>query len=127
VVNSEGNLLGIVTTTDIMHAALGVHLEAQAHGSAPRSGPEPQLMKLSAQEIDQALAAAQAAMVGEADVVHRALVYMHARVTLLEQMRRIASRFMQAGQDQQLHSALCKALAAIGMADERGYVEVVTR
>jgi CBS domain-containing protein len=127
VVNSQDNLLGIITTTDVMHAVLGGHEEVQVQESAVVSAIEPERIRLSAQELDGAMAVARASTVGEAELVHRALVYLHARVALLEQLRRIASRFVQAGQDQQLHSALCKTLAEIGFADERGYMEVVKR
>jgi CBS domain-containing protein len=127
VVNSQDNLLGIITTTDIMHAVLGGHEPVEIHGLPAGPGVEPQRIRLSAQELDQAMAAARASTAGEAELVYRALAYLHARVGLLEQMRRIASRYLQAGQDQQLHAALCKALDAVGLAEERGYMEVVER
>jgi hypothetical protein len=127
VVNPQDNLLGIITTTDIMHAALAGHEEVQGQRYAASSGVEPQRIHLSAQDLNRALAAVPNSTDDEAALVHRALVYLHARVSLLEQMRGIASRFVQAGQDQQLHSALCKALEAIGVAEERGYLEAVNR
>ena len=43
---------------------------------------------------------------------------MRARVVLLEEARHIASRFMQAGQDQSLHAALRKALDAVNRSEE---------
>ena len=127
VVDSQDGLLGIITTTDIMNAVLGSHEEGHVQGSIARSGVEPQRIRLSGQELDQAMGAAQAATGAEAELVHRALVYRHLQVALLEQMRRVASRFVQAGQDQQLHSALCKALEAIDVAEERGYMEAIKR
>jgi hypothetical protein len=45
---------------------------------------------------------------------------MRARVVLLEEVRQIASRFMQAGQDERLHSALRKALDAVNRSEEQG-------
>jgi hypothetical protein len=53
------------------------------------------------------------------DFVCQALNYMRARVALLEHVRHVASRFIQAGQDQQLHSALRKALDAANRAEEQ--------
>jgi predicted transcriptional regulator len=121
VVNTHDNLLGIITTTDIMQAVLAAHEEVHSQGLAAGSGLESQRINLSAQDLDRAVAAAQTATDDEAALVHRALVYLRARVSLLEQMRRIASRYVHAGQDQQLHSALCKALEAVALAEEHGY------
>ncbi len=123
VVNAKDHLLGIITTTDIMHAALGRHIDGPAQGS---SGAV-QRIKLSAEQLDRAMAAAQAATDRDPDFVQQALLYMHARVALLEKVRHIASRFMQAGQDEQLHSALRKALEAVSHAEEQGYMETVKR
>lgn len=124
VVNDQDNLLGILTTTDIMHAVLGGHADVAVSAPAAGSSVEAQLIRLSAHELEQAIAAAQSSTAGEAQLVCRALVYLRARVALLEQMRHVARRFVQAGQDEQLHSALCKALEAIDLAEGRGYLEV---
>jgi len=59
------------------------------------------------------------------DFVHQALCHVQARMALLERVRHIASRFMQAGQDHQLHSALRKALEAVSRAEQQGYMESV--
>jgi len=127
VVSPEDLLLGIITTTDIMHAVLGGHEASQNPGTAPESRGEPQRIRVSAQELAQAVAAAQAGTAGEGELARRALVYLHARAALLEQVRGIASRFVQAGQDQQLHSALCKALQEVSRAEQQGYLEVLER
>lgn len=129
VVDANDHLLGIITTTDIMHAALGGHIDGLVRSTSPTPGAEPERVRLSAERLDQAMAAAaaQAGTDRDPDFVHQALVYMHARVELLEQMRHIASRFMQAGQDQQLHSALTKALEAVDRAEQQGYMEAVKR
>lgn len=125
VVNAQDNLLGIITTTDIMQAVLAGHEEVQIPETSPGPGAEPQRIRLSAQELAQAMAAARAGTAEDVELVHRALFYLQARVALLEQMRSIASRFVQAGQDQQLHSALCKALEAVSLGEEQGYMKVV--
>jgi signal-transduction protein with cAMP-binding, CBS, and nucleotidyltransferase domain len=86
-------------------------------------------IRLSAQQLVQAMAAVvtQAGTDRDPEFVHRALLYLHARVALLEQIRHIASHFMEAGEDQQLHSALVKALEAISRAEQRGFTELVKR
>jgi hypothetical protein len=74
-----------------------------------------------------AAGADKAGTVRDPDLVHQALLCMHAQIMLLEQLRHIASRFMQAGQDQQLHSTLGKALEAVDHAEQQGYMESVKR
>jgi hypothetical protein len=66
-----------------------------------------------------AAAAAKASTDADTDFVYEALIYMRARVVLLEEVRQAASRFMQAGQDQRLRSALRKALNATDRSDEQ--------
>jgi CBS domain-containing protein len=130
VVDAHDHLLGIITTTDIMDGALGGHKgDTAPTSSGERTGMERPLLTLTAGQLDQALAAARANSGTDHDpsFVHQALCYMHARVALLEQLRHIASRFMQAGQDQQLHSALRKALEAVSQSEQRGYIEPAGR
>lgn len=127
VVNAQDHLLGIVTTTDIIHAALGGKNDRPPQGTSAPPGTEPQRMRLSAEQLGHAMAAAatHAGTDRDPDFVHQALAHMHAQVALLEQVRHVASRFVQAGQDQQLHSALRKALDALNRAEEQGYTESV--
>jgi len=129
VVDAQDHLVGIITTTDIMHAALGRHEVGSAPSGSAVSSSEPQRIRLSAEQFDHAMAtaAAQAGTDRDPDFVHQALAHMHSRVSLLERVRHIASRFMEAGQDEQLHSALRKALEAVNRAGEQGYMEMTKR
>jgi CBS domain-containing protein len=77
VVDAHDNLVGIVTTTDIMHAALGTQ-----PGDTPSS---------------DATAAAPASP---------SLERLHA----LEEVLRVAQRFVTAGQDEQLHALLVRTI-----------------
>ena len=89
VVNAKIQLLGIISTTDIIAVALMTNSAAPTRANSEASAVE-------------------------------ALTYMRARVMLLEEVRDIASRFMQAGQDPRLHSALRKALDAVSRFEEQG-------
>ena len=128
VVDAHDHLLGIITTTDIIGAALGGRKDdsAQASSVAPAE-PARHMLTLTAEQLERAMAAATA-LSGtdrDPDFVHQALCHVQARMALLERVRHIASRFMQAGQDHQLHSALRKALEAVSRAEQQGYMESV--
>jgi CBS domain-containing protein len=128
VVDAHDHLLGIITTTDIIGAALGGRKDdsAQASSVAPAE-PARHMLTLTAEQLERAMAAATA-LSGtdrDPDLVHQALCHVQARMALLERVRHIASRFMQAGQDHQLHSALRKALEAVSRAEQQGYMESV--
>ena len=122
VVNAKNHLLGIISTTDIIATALKTDSAAPTRGTSAASDAEPQHMRLSAEHLRQATAAAvaRAGTDADPDFVYEALIYMRARVKLLEEVRHIASRFMQAGQDHRLHSALRKALDAVNSSEEHG-------
>jgi CBS domain-containing protein len=122
VVNAKIQLLGIISTTDIIAVALMTNGAAPTRATSEASDSEPQHMRLSADHLRQATAAAvaKAGTDDDQDFVYEALTYMRARVMLLEEVRHIASRFMQAGQDQRLHSALRKALDAVSRSEEQG-------
>lgn len=128
VVDAHDHLLGIITTTDIIGAALGGRKDdsAQASSVAPAE-PARHMLTLTAEQLERAMAAATA-LSGkdrDPDFVHQALCHVHARMALLERVGHIASRFMQAGQDHQLHSAPRKALEAVSRAEQQGYMESV--
>ena len=120
VVNFQDQLVGIVTTTDIMHAALAAQGSPPALGMSAVTSDEARRIWLSQEQLDQALAAAaaQAGIDGDANFVNRGLIFLRARVAQLEQVRNIASRFLHAGQDQQLHSELQRAVEAVRRSDE---------
>jgi CBS domain-containing protein len=87
VVNDQDHLVGIVTTTDIMSALLGSASTPQ--GSPPdESREEPQY---------------------QAEIVD----HLRQRLKDLEEVLRLAERYVQAGQDEQLHSQLVRVIARI--------------
>jgi CBS domain-containing protein len=122
VVNAKNQLVGIISTTDIIAAALKTDGAGPTRGTSEPLDAEPQHMRPNAEHLREATAAAAAKAGTDADpdFVYEALTYMRARVVLLEEVRHIASRFMQAGQDQRLHSALRKALDAVNRSEEPG-------
>jgi CBS domain-containing protein len=122
VVNAKNQLLGIISTTDIIAAALKTNGAGPTRGTSEPPDAEPQHMRPNAEHLREATAAAAAKAGTDADpdFVYEALTYMRARVVMLEEVRHIASRFMHAGQDQSLHSALRKALDAVNRCEELG-------
>jgi CBS domain-containing protein len=122
VVNANNQLLGIISTTDIISAALMANGARPTPGTSGPSVTEPRHMRPNHEHLRQATAAAAAKAGTDADpdFVYESLNYMRARVLMLEEVRHIASRFMQAGQDQTLHSALRKALYAVNRSEELG-------
>jgi CBS domain-containing protein len=122
VVSAKNQLLGIISTTDIIAAALKTNGAGPARGTSEPPDAEPQHMRPNAEHLRKATAAAAAKAGTDADpdFVYEALIHMRARVVLLEEVRHIACRFMQAGQDQRLHSALRKALDAVNRSEELG-------
>ena len=123
VVDSQEQLLGIVTTTDIIYAALRPKPAVADSNSPAAVVPEPQLIALSAAELTQAhrAAAAIAGTAKDSDSVCKAVVFLSAKVALLDQVRLAAERYVNAGQDQQLHGTLIKALDVARRAEQRGY------
>jgi CBS-domain-containing membrane protein len=101
VVNAKNQLLGIISTTDIIAAALMTN----------EAGP--------AQAATSAPASAKAGTGAQPDVVDEELASLRERVVLLEEVRHIASRIVQAGQDFRLHSALRKALDAVNRSEQQ--------
>ncbi len=106
VVNERNQLLGMVTTTDIMHALL------HGIGLKPRSGLEDAIHKPGEFEMRRALEAAETATLegNDADGIAAAMLYLHRRNALLESLRQDIARYMLVGQDERLHTRLLKAL-----------------
>ncbi len=123
VVNARQHLVGIVTTTDIMNAALGGpkhEREAKPAAAAPTGSTEPStaadlpVPRLEPAELAAAVGAAQRSHVSGTDAqgIAAGLLYLHHRVGLLETVRHAAERFLNAGHDEQLHAVLLKAVQA---------------
>lgn len=111
VTDAGDNLIGIITTTDIMHAVLYPERRGDAHDGAevdPASVP----VRVSPTQMDQALRAAAQAASADSDEagISRALLHAHARLRVLENVLKCADRYLRAGQDEHLHAVLVKAI-----------------
>jgi CBS-domain-containing membrane protein len=112
VVDAEQQLLGIVTTTDLIAAALRAAPTPGAAGDAApaeRTADSPP----AGREILETVAAARAADAagGDPGPTARALLHFHQRATELEHVLEAADRYLSAGQSQQLHTALLRVIA----------------
>ena len=107
VTNSQQKLIGIVTTTDIMNAAL--HPEPRAAARTQRSAAD---ATIGSSQMQSALSLAAAACGGEDDKaqIARALLAACSRLKQLEALRRWADRYVHLRQDENLHDALLKAI-----------------
>lgn len=112
VVDEAEHLLGIITTTDVMHAALESHPTRRSAPGELRD--EPPEIEMSATEFEHALAAAKAAVAAGEDVelVALGLLYLHRRLALLEQVLQSADRYLKFGQDPARLASLRGAIAA---------------
>ncbi len=129
VVDPQDQLLGLITTTDIIYAALRpAHAVAERDPSAP-AADQPHLISLSAAQLELALRAAErvAGSAQDADAVCQALLYLRAKVAMLEHVRQAAERYLSAGQDEQLHMTLAKALSAASRGEQHGYQASIPR
>jgi predicted transcriptional regulator len=116
VINTHSHLVGIVTTTDIMHAALGspCRHEAAAADATTGQAAEPLVPRFAPADLSAAVSAARCDYVAGADPqgIAAALLFLHHRVALLEPLRQAAERYLAAGQDEHLHAVLLKAVEA---------------
>jgi len=114
VVDAQEHLLGIITTTDIMHAALQPPPAAAPPGGA-RTGADEAVrdIRVSGAEFDQAIAAAKSAVGSGQDPQGLALVllYLQQRLGALERVLQSADRYFSCGQDRSLHAALLQSIA----------------
>jgi CBS domain-containing protein len=112
VVDDQERLIGILTTTDIMHAALEPHPPALASEGEPR--PTRTELQLSATEFERALAAAKAAVAAgeDTDGTAAALLHLQRRLGVLERVLQSADRYLKLGQDPTQQAALRGAIAA---------------
>jgi CBS domain-containing membrane protein len=121
VVNEEELLLGIITTTDIMAAALEPRSPAHSATLETKSRM-PLKPQMSASEFEKALAAAKAAIAAgkDADGVAMGLLYLHQRLVALEHVLQSADRYLKLGQDPTQQATLRAAVAAAKRAQSTG-------
>jgi len=124
VVDSNGHLVGIVTTTDIIGSMFGA---APAHTDA-RSEAKATGARITREQFARAVAlAAQAAAEGrDTDGLADALLYAQQRIAKLEAVTAIAARYLGSGQDVELHRRLGKAIEEARAAEMSGNAEAQT-
>lgn len=129
IVDEDERVLGIVTTTDIMHSVLrgpprrGTLTTSRGSPQPPadESHEEPAYhRKPTAEEFATALSTALILHVEERDPRHlgKTMLYLQQRCDYLEKVLELADRFLRAGQDEQNHALLLKAIHAAKRAEE---------
>jgi len=113
VVDEQERLLGIITTTDIMHAALAPLPATPARAAEPIGQTRPEV-RLSAAEFEQAVAAAKAAVAAGEDGhgIAAGLLCLQRRLVALERVLQSADRYLKLGQDPTQQATLRSAVAA---------------
>lgn len=111
VVDDQQRLLGILTTSDIIRAALQPAAEVDGD-SLPAGRPEPLDVRQSPAEFDRAMAAAKASVAAGRDVhgVATAVLGLQQRLGPLERVLQAADRYLNCGQDPPLLATLRKAV-----------------
>jgi CBS domain-containing protein len=106
VVNGEEQLIGILTTTDVLRCSLDTASSVRDPQSAQRTAP------LAEDRVAIALAHARTAVNTHHDPhgIAATLLWTQRRATALEEVAFTAKRYLNAGQDPQLHRALSKAI-----------------
>ena len=115
VVNFDAELVGIVTTTDLMRCCLDPQPEvATADNDRLRQYP------LAEERVAPAIAAARVAVNTRHDPkdIAATLLSMRQQVQSLQDVVFAAKRYLNAGQDDQLHAALAKAIDRAERFDE---------
>lgn len=110
VTEPDEHLLGIITTTDIIHAAL--HSDRDGKTKTDESPNRHSQPYPSPSQMQRALsfAAQHVSTEGEQGELARALLYAESRRQSLESVLSSAERYIRAGQDERLHTALLKAI-----------------
>lgn len=108
VVNSEGHLVGILTTTDIISAMF----DAPPARADIVSDTRPRGTRMTGEQFRRAVALANEAVDEgrDPDGLAAALVYAQNRIALLEVVVGLGARYLGSGQDVELHMALGKAI-----------------
>ena len=111
VIDDQDCLLGIITTTDIIDAALRPAAEVGV-AAMPEGRPEPLDIRQSAADFDRAMAGAKAAVYAGHDPqgVAAALLWLQQRLGPLERVLQAADRYLNCGQDPPLIATLRKAI-----------------
>jgi CBS domain-containing protein len=129
IVDRDDRVLGIVTTTDIMRSLLRGP-PRRGTVPAPRSSQQPPTdesrdepayhRKPTAEEFATALSTALILHVEARDPRHvgKTMLYLEQRRSYLEKVFELADRFLRAGQDEQNHALLLKAIHAAKRAEE---------
>lgn len=110
VVDGQDRLLGMITTTDIMHATLRL-TPAVADAPAVAGGP-PRDLRLTEAAFERAVTGAKAAVDSGHDRsgMGAAVLFLQQRLVALERVMQLADRYVSAGEDQSVHAALLKAI-----------------
>ena len=128
VVDDAGQVIGIVTTTDVMHGLLRGPPRRMSGPDeadpAPPPGGDPEQVHFHRRPNDDewalAMATAEALHVEVRDrrYLGKTLLYLEQRNAYLEKVYQLADRFLLTGQDVQVHSQLLKAILAAKRAEE---------
>lgn len=124
VVNGQNHLVGIVTTTDLMQAALSARPQ-----SGPHTDAAPDLTSIQRKPdhgaFEKSLRAAHDAILGERDPdgIAHSLLYLYQRNATLEDVHKVVHRYLTAGQDELLHATLMKAMERAEQLEERARAE----
>ena len=128
VVDDAGKVIGIVTTTDVMHGLLRgpprrIDAAAGADPTPPPAGDSEQVhyhRRPTDDERALALSTAETLHVEVRDrrYLGKTLLYLEERNAFLERVYELADRFLLTGQDVQVHSQLLKAIHAAKRAEE---------
>ncbi|MFZ1099667.1 MAG: CBS domain-containing protein [Steroidobacteraceae bacterium] len=113
VIDSNDNLLGIITTTDIISALLHTDQRSSAHGTSTmetESDATPREVSPAQMREAAQLAATAAHLSDDMGKMARALLHAESRLRVLEDVLVSADRYVHAGQDQNLHRLLVKAI-----------------
>jgi len=117
VTDRQENLLGIITTTDIMHAAL--HPERRKDSAAAVTDCKAPSERSASVSRLLRLASAAADRDDENGEIAHALLRAFSRLKMLEHVLSCADRYLRAGQDEHLHAALVKAIGQARETEQR--------
>jgi CBS domain-containing protein len=112
VVDSQEELLGIVTTTDIINATLQPVAQSRMPPSTVAGACD---IGLSGPRFDRAIAAAKTAIAAGQDPqgIATALLYLQKRIAPLERLLQIADQYLSGGRDESLQAELQRAIAVL--------------